>query len=677
MPTDENLNVGTVMGPGLVLNSTFGSPAHQPTNTQPIVDTQRVTPLGTWFNTTVIVELDHVIGNLSTLHFRFRVNNNTQQPTVYFIDDIVINSLGFDDTITTPEWDLTLPSLAEIYEDYFFFGNILEPALINNNPRGVLEMFLHHYNSVTAENAMKVDSISGGGNVRYRPSTEDGNIHPHLLDGARTMVNFAESNSLNMVGHALVWHGQSSRWLYRHPETDAFLTRSEAMENMRWFISQYAGYFDGRIDAWDVTNEVFTNSGGANNPNLGTNDHALESHMLDTETRVVYPVGSWQRALRNYAPWYQSFANGADFEAGERGFDYIYYSFVFARTYAPSATLIYNDFNDEMPAKRNAMASMVEEFNERRANDAVNNPAYNNPNHPDYGRLLIEAIGMQAHYNQSTNLEHVRDSLDRFIETGARIHITELDIQFHNPAASFELSEAQLQQQADMFAQLFRWYVERAEHIDRVTIWGREDGTSWRGQNGATHFDRNYNPKPAFWAIVDPFGHIGEDWPSAPEQPPTVPESTPPPVNPEQIPTPEPPSESDQVPPTSLQISVVAMQSFLASNTPTNRIVIPVNATTDAQITAAITAVLNNVIGVSDDIAVSLERQNNTAFATGQVNNITVRLSVNPTYDIINQIIYFSATLPQTGINVTQPIFAGVILIIPGIVLSKFTKRKR
>ena len=498
VPLADNPGTRNLVGPGIVFNSTFGSPAHQPTNTQPIPDLNRTTPMNEWFQTTVVVDLDHATGSVEHLIFRFRVNNDTQQPTVYFIDDIVINSLGFDDGFAEPEWDLTLPSLAQIYEDYFFFGNILEPTLINNNPRNVIEMFLHQYNSVTAENAMKPDAISGGGLQATRPEAL-------LLDGAETMVSFAEAHDLHMVGHTLIWHEQSALWQYLDPETGDFLTREAAMENMRWFISEYAGHFDGRIDAWDVTNEVFTNSGGANNPIAGP------------EGSPVYPVGSWQRALRNYASWYQAFANGADFEAGERGFDYIYYSFVFARTYAPSATLIYNDFNDEMPLKRNAMASMVEEFNERWANDDVNNPAYDDPNHPDYGRLLIEAIGMQAHYNQSTNLEHVRDSLDRFIETGARIHITELDIQFHNPAAPFELSEAQLQQQADMFAQLFRWYVERAEHIDRVTIWGREDGTSWRGQNGATHFDRNYNPKPAFWAIVDPFGHIGEDWPGAPE----------------------------------------------------------------------------------------------------------------------------------------------------------------
>jgi endo-1,4-beta-xylanase len=55
-----------------------------------------------------------------------------------------------------------------------------------------------------------------------------------------------------------------------------------------------------------------------------------------------------------------------------------------------------------------------------------------------------------------------------------------------------------------MFAQLFTWYLEFADNIDRITIWGREDATSWRGSDTATHFDRFYNAKPAFWAIYDP-----------------------------------------------------------------------------------------------------------------------------------------------------------------------------
>jgi endo-1,4-beta-xylanase len=57
-----------------------------------------------------------------------------------------------------------------------------------------------------------------------------------------------------------------------------------------------------------------------------------------------------------------------------------------------------------------------------------------------------------------------------------------------------------------MFAQLFQWYREFADYIDRITIWGREDGSSWRGDGGATHFDRFFRAKPAFWAIYDPDG---------------------------------------------------------------------------------------------------------------------------------------------------------------------------
>ena len=386
---------------------------------------------------------------------------------------------------TPPTWDLELPSLATIFSDYFYFGNILEPDLIRNNPGGVTEMFVHQYNAITAENAMKPDAVSGGGHQLTRPAALN-------LANAETMVAFAEEHDLFMIGHTLVWHEQSAPWLYFDSVTGEYLTRAEAMENMRWFIEHYAGHFEERVHAWDVANEVFTNNGTAN------------STSSNPEGSPTYPGGTWQRALRNYAPWYQAFANGADFEAGERGWDYIYYAFVFTRRYAPSALLIYNDFNEEIPSKRDAIANMVEELNDRWTNDAVNNPAFGDPNHPDYGRLLIEVIGMQAHYNESTNLGDVRAALTRFAGTGARIHVTELDLQFTSVVAPFALAEHQLTRQADMFAQLFAWYLEFSDYIDRVSIWGREDGSSWRGRNGATHFNRHFEPKPAFWAIIDP-----------------------------------------------------------------------------------------------------------------------------------------------------------------------------
>ena len=734
VPVAKNLGNRDIIGPGIVFNSTFGSPAHQPTNTQPAPgDVQRRIPTGEWVQTSIIFDLDHATGDVEHLIFRFRTNDNIQQPTVYFIDDIQINRLDNNTEFVVPEWDLTLPSLAEIYSDLFLFGNILEPNLIQNNPRGVIDMFLHHYNALTAENAMKPDAISGGQLQATRPEAL-------LLDNAETMVNFALDNDLYMVGHTLIWHEQSARWQYLDVETGEFLTRDVAMENMRWFIEEYAGHFEGRIDAWDVTNEVFTNSGGANNVVGGPYGSP------------IYPVGSWQRALRNYVPWYHAFANGADFEAGERGWDYIYYSYVFARRYAPSATLIYNDFNEEFPAKRNAIANMVEEINERWANDAINNPAYNNPQHSDYGRLLIEAIGMQAHYNQNTNMDNIRQALDRFIETGARIHITELDIQFTNIASPFEMSEAQLEQQATMFAQLFVWYMERAEYIDRVSIWGREDGSSWRGQNGATHFDRNYNPKPSFWAIVDPIEWLVErDLMEAP----TMLEV---PMNLQiddasiltwdevdnahryriYIEYSQSPNEmvleievndvsfalteldlvsgdyfiqiraigdrvnfadsnlserisyriesEDLRPPVVIEPATIALiNNFLQANTATDRIEISAEVTTESEIVVAIEYVLNNIDDLDSNVSVTLDTEYAT-FTDGRIGRVDVVLTQNPSYRITSQTIYWRHAsdgneidhnrnrLPQLGamVGVSTP---GFVLVGIGMYML-YVKRK-
>jgi GH35 family endo-1,4-beta-xylanase len=484
IPRDRNPGRTTIPGGGLNLNGTFGSPAHQPTDDN---DLSSITPMDTWTNITTEFTLDHSTGDLTSLIFRFRVNEENRQPLVWYIDNVEVILLSDDEAIV-PYWDLTLPSLAARWEDYFILGNIFEPFQINANQFNVVDAFLHHYAAVTAENAMKVNAISGGTQQATRPAALS-------LSGARQMVNFAEAHGLYMVGHTLVWHQQSAPWLYRDPVTQEYLTRAEAMENMRWFIEHYAGYFEGRIHAWDVTNEVFTNGGSANSPAGGP------------EGSPVYDVGTWQRALRNYVPWYHAFANGADFEAGERAHDYIYYAFVFARRYAPSALLIYNDFNEEAPHKRNAMTNMTIALNERWHADSVNNPAYGNPNHPDYGRLPIEVIGMQGHYNHNTNMANIRDAIEMFASTGARIHVTELDIHFRGVVPEpFVMTDMQMMRQAEMLAQLFYWYREFADYIDRITIWGREDGSSWRGDGGATHFDRFFRAKPAFWAIYDPDG---------------------------------------------------------------------------------------------------------------------------------------------------------------------------
>jgi endo-1,4-beta-xylanase len=124
--------------------------------------------------------------------------------------------------------------------------------------------------------------------------------------------------------------------------------------------------------------------------------------------------------------------------------------------------------------------------------------------HAEYdNRLLIEGIGMQAHCNHNTDLSNVRASIERFIKTGAKLSVTELDVTFgSNDAPAKPLNADQSKRQAEIYAGLFGMYTEFSEHIERVTMWARHDGHSWRSWGSPVLFDCKYNPKEAYHAVI-------------------------------------------------------------------------------------------------------------------------------------------------------------------------------
>jgi GH35 family endo-1,4-beta-xylanase len=337
-------------------------------------------------------------------------------------------------------------------------GNILSPHDFDDSE--ALAMFRHHYNAVTAENAMKPVHISPAPNK-------------YSFDKADRMVDWAIKNNIAMVGHTLVWHGQSAPWLNRTPEGEP-LTRGEAKRNLESFIKAYAGRYTGRIYSWDVINEAFRD-------------------LRDF-------CGDWKKSLRQSEPkanntshWYLSYANGADAARGESGADYVFDAFRFARRYDPLAVLYYNDYNEDVPAKREAIACMVEDTNAQwRA-------------HAEYdGRPLIEGIGMQSHHNHiHINLPNIRESIERFIKAGTRISITELDFTYgsaENPASP--MTEEDEKAQAVKYRELFDLYSEFSGHIERVTFWGKNDGQSWRKWGSPVLFDGGGKAKASYWGLI-------------------------------------------------------------------------------------------------------------------------------------------------------------------------------
>jgi endo-1,4-beta-xylanase len=253
------------------------------------------------------------------------------------------------------------------------------------------------------------------------------------------------------------------------------------MENLHLYISTVAGRYAGRMYSWDVVNEAIWGVGHlewANSPDW-------RSHMRQAGRGLDAGFQS---------QWYNAFANGAT--GDECGSDYIYYAFRLARIYDPFAILYYNDYNDHVPGKRDAIAQMVMEINERWQQD----PLYD-------GRLLIEGIGMQAHYSISgwmTEPHLVREAIELYIATGARLSITELDLRIGGTAANPATPTPELlQRQAERYAYLFGLYLEFSDYIERVTFWGISDNYSWLSYSYPLIFDDRFQPKPAFFAILE------------------------------------------------------------------------------------------------------------------------------------------------------------------------------
>ncbi|SDM75367.1 Endo-1,4-beta-xylanase, GH35 family [Fictibacillus solisalsi] len=351
-------------------------------------------------------------------------------------------------------------SLKEVYKDYFLIGNTISPGDLTDTAK--YDFMKFHYNALTPENATKPDSIWS--NPTRDPS----------FTSADNMLTKVKADGFYTIGHALAWHNQSAGW----PQSGQNYT--EARASLKRYISTIAGHYSEgpyKLNTWDVVNEAMRDN--PENPTDWRN--ALRSGIQPTE-----------RPSR----WFEAYANGGN------GWDYIYDAFLFAREAAPNAILYYNDFNDEeLPNKAIAIASMVNELNERYANE---HPKAN-------GRKLIEGIGIQGHYNLRLKVDNLDEVLKIYSETGCEISITELDVQFNGTSADVPPNETQLKEQAKLYAKLFMLYKKYSNNIERVTFWGVSDNNSWRRTGYPLPFDSSRTPKEGYWAIINPEAYLGLD----------------------------------------------------------------------------------------------------------------------------------------------------------------------
>jgi endo-1,4-beta-xylanase len=343
------------------------------------------------------------------------------------------------------------PSLKAVFDDTFMIGTALNHSQIYGTDARGLELVVHHFNSITPENVTKWELI-----------------HPRSgeydFDAADRFVEFGEKHDMFMVGHTLVWHSQTPRWVFEDDNGDP-INRDGLLERMRDHIHTVVGRYKGRIQSWDVVNEALNEDG----------------------------------SLRE-SPWYRII-----------GQDYLLKAFEYAREADPDAELYYNDYSLEVPEKRDGAIQLVRYLQEHGA--------------------PITGIGTQGHYMLDwPDLDEIEKTITEFAALGIDVMVTELEIDVL-PAA-FEYQGADISRRADLedrlnpyvdglpeevereleqrYRDIFEVFVKHSDVMSRVTFWGVTDGDSWKNNwpvRGRTNypllFDREWQPKPAFYSIME------------------------------------------------------------------------------------------------------------------------------------------------------------------------------
>src|SRR5690606_36230229 len=132
----------------------------------------------------------------------------------------------------------------------------------------------------------------------------------------------------------------------------------------------------------------------------------------------------------------------------------------------------------------------------------------------------IDGVGIQGHFDiENPSIADVRQAIEDFAALGVKVMITELDLSVYPWSERRNLYAGGLPddvstKQAQRYAELFRLFRAYNQVVDRVPFRGLTDLTRWENNLpvvGRTDhpplWDREAQPKPAFWAVLDPDGY--------------------------------------------------------------------------------------------------------------------------------------------------------------------------
>lgn len=322
----------------------------------------------------------------------------------------------------------TETALKELFKDDFRIGAAVNPLTIRTQE----SLLAHHFNSITAENEMKFVSV--------HPKEDT-----YTFDQADELVAFARKYGMDVRGHTLVWHNQTSDWLFDDGQ-GGNVSKAVLLERLRSHIETVVGRYKQDIYAWDVVNEVIADEG---------------------------------EALLRPSKWVEI--------AGQ---DFIAKAFEFAHAADPNAVLFYNDYNESHPLKRDKIYTLVKSLLEQGV--------------PIHGIGLQAHWNLF-----DPSLDDIRAAIEKYASLGLQLQLTELDVslfRFEDRRTDLVKPEpGMLERQAEVYEAVFRLLKEYREVVSGVTFWGAADDYTWlddfpvRGRkNWPFLFDEQHQPKPAY-----------------------------------------------------------------------------------------------------------------------------------------------------------------------------------
>ena len=341
-------------------------------------------------------------------------------------------------------------TLKGAYHDFFRIGAALGPEYFTESDAAGATLVKAQFDSISPENALKWESV--------HPSPQGFHFGP-----ADSYVEFGVKNHMFVIGHCLVWHSQTPRWVFED-EQGKPLGREELLRRMHDHILAVVGRYRGRVSGWDVVNEALDEDG----------------------------------TLRQ-SPWLRII-----------GEDYIAKAFEYAHEADPKAELYYNDYSLENEAKRKGGVELIRKL----LAQGVPVTAVGLQGHYALEWPSIEAVDATITAFHALGVKVNITELDvDVLPRVTRTHTADVSSRAESGADSNPytagLPAAQQQSLAERYAALFRVFLKHRDAVTRVTLWCVTDRGSWlnnfpaRGRtNYPLLFDRERKPKPAFDAVI-------------------------------------------------------------------------------------------------------------------------------------------------------------------------------